>query len=53
MFSGYRTEDSVGRALHETAVDRSELYITTKWSGLTSIPEAIQNSLTQVCVSSS
>ncbi|RPD62288.1 Aldo/keto reductase [Lentinus tigrinus ALCF2SS1-7] len=46
----YRTEDSVGRALHETAVDRSDLYITTKWSGLTSIPEAIQNSLTQLGV---
>ena len=44
----YRTEDSVGRALHESAIDRSELFITTKYSGLTTIPEAIQESLTNV-----
>ncbi|KAI0333689.1 Aldo/keto reductase [Cubamyces sp. BRFM 1775] len=41
----YRTEDSVGRAIHDSALGRSELYITTKWSGLTSIQEAIHNSL--------
>ncbi|TFK88720.1 Aldo/keto reductase [Polyporus arcularius HHB13444] len=46
----YQTEDSVGRALRDTAVERSELYITTKWSGLTSIPEAIENSLTNLGV---
>lgn len=45
---GYRTEDSVGRAIRETALDRSELYITTKWSGLTTVPEAIQTSLEEV-----
>ncbi|KAI0770185.1 Aldo/keto reductase [Fomes fomentarius] len=44
----YQTEDSVGRAIRESALDRSDLYITTKWSGLTSIPEAIKNSLEQV-----
>ncbi|KAI0826779.1 Aldo/keto reductase [Trametes gibbosa] len=46
----YQTEDSVGRAIHDSALDRSALYITTKWSGLTSIPEAIQNSLKQLGV---
>ena len=45
---GYQTEDSVGRAIRESALDRSDLYITTKWSGLTSIAEAINNSLVQV-----
>lgn len=46
--TGYQTEDSVGRAIRESALDRSDLYITTKWSGSTSIPEAIKNSLEQV-----
>ncbi|KAI0354864.1 Aldo/keto reductase [Trametes cingulata] len=44
----YGTEDSVGRALRDSALDRSELYITTKWSGRTSIPVAIRNSLDQL-----
>ncbi|KAI8994197.1 Aldo/keto reductase [Trametes punicea] len=44
----YKTEDSVGRAIHESALDRSELFITTKWSGGTSISEAIHNSLDQL-----
>ncbi|KAH9931679.1 Aldo/keto reductase [Epithele typhae] len=41
----YKTEDSVGRAIHESGLGRSDLYLTTKWSGLTTIPEAIQDSL--------
>lgn len=48
MNAGYGTEDSVGRAIHDSALDRSELYITTKWSGLSTIPEAIDNSLSKV-----
>ncbi|CDO77149.1 hypothetical protein BN946_scf184657.g24 [Trametes cinnabarina] len=44
----YKTEDSVGRAIHDSALDRSDLFITTKWSGLTSISEAIHNSLDQL-----
>ncbi|KAL1950687.1 hypothetical protein VTO73DRAFT_5811 [Trametes versicolor] len=44
----YGTEDSVGRAIHDSALDRSELYITTKWSGLSTIPEAIDNSLSKL-----
>ncbi|KAI0670886.1 Aldo/keto reductase [Trametes maxima] len=44
----YKTEDSVGRAIHDSGLNRDDLYITTKWSGLTSIPEAIQNSLDQL-----
>ncbi len=48
MNAGYGTEDSVGRAIHDSALDRSELFITTKWSGLSTIPEAIDNSLSKV-----
>lgn len=48
--AGYRTEDSVGRAIRESGLDRSDLYLTTKWSGVTSIPEAINHSLDQVCL---
>ncbi|KAI0763567.1 Aldo/keto reductase [Trametes elegans] len=44
----YRTEGGVGRAIRDSALDRSDLFITTKWSGLTSISEAIQNSLKQL-----
>ncbi|KAH9847943.1 Aldo/keto reductase [Lenzites betulinus] len=46
----YQTEDSVGRAIRDSALDRSDLYITTKWSGLTSIPAAIEHSLNQLGV---
>ncbi|EJF63223.1 Aldo/keto reductase [Dichomitus squalens LYAD-421 SS1] len=46
----YGTEDSVGRAIRESALNRSDLYITTKWSGRTDIPEAINNSLVQIGV---
>ncbi|KAI0712038.1 Aldo/keto reductase [Earliella scabrosa] len=46
----YRTEDSVGRAIRESGLDRSDLYLTTKWSGVTSIPEAINHSLDQLGV---
>ena len=48
---GYQTEDGVGDAIRESALDRRELYLTTKWSGLTTIPEAIDNSLKEVCFS--
>ncbi|OBZ71627.1 NADPH-dependent conjugated polyketone reductase C1 [Grifola frondosa] len=37
----YANEDSVGKAIRESALERSELFITTKWSGLTSIPDAL------------
>ncbi|KAI0755073.1 Aldo/keto reductase [Daedaleopsis nitida] len=46
----YQTEDSVGRAIRDTGLDRTELFITTKWSGLTTIPEAINHSLEQIGV---
>ncbi|EMD39796.1 hypothetical protein CERSUDRAFT_112063 [Gelatoporia subvermispora B] len=41
----YGNQDSVGAAIRESALNRSELFVTTKWSGLTSIPDAIQESL--------
>ncbi|KAM5531307.1 hypothetical protein V8D89_015022 [Ganoderma adspersum] len=46
----YQTEDGVGDAIRETALDRRDLYITTKWSGLTTIPVAIANSLKELGV---
>ncbi|PIL22438.1 hypothetical protein GSI_15126 [Ganoderma sinense ZZ0214-1] len=46
----YQTEDGVGDAIRESALDRRELYLTTKWSGLTTIPEAIDNSLKELGV---
>ncbi|KZT64284.1 Aldo/keto reductase [Daedalea quercina L-15889] len=44
----YRNEDSVGAAIRQTGLDRSQLFVTTKWSGLTSIRDAIEGSLTQL-----
>ena len=46
--SVYKTEPYVGRALRECGLSRSEFFITTKWSGSTSIEQAIQNSLDSV-----
>ncbi|KAI1793349.1 Aldo/keto reductase [Ganoderma leucocontextum] len=46
----YQTEDGVGDAIRESALNRNELYLTTKWSGLTTIPEAINNSLKELGV---
>jgi diketogulonate reductase-like aldo/keto reductase len=45
----YRNEDSVGVAIAETEVPRSELYITTKYSGQGTIPDSINASLSKVC----
>ena len=44
----YRNEDSVGAAIRQTGLNRSELFVTTKWSGLTSIRDAVESSLAQV-----
>ncbi|OCH92655.1 Aldo/keto reductase [Obba rivulosa] len=41
----YGNQDSVGDAIRDSALSRSDLFITTKWSGLTSVPDAIQDSL--------
>ncbi|TFY65387.1 hypothetical protein EVJ58_g1987 [Rhodofomes roseus] len=41
----YRNEDSVGAAIRQAGLSRSELFVTTKWSGLTSIRSAIEASL--------
>ncbi|KAH9936088.1 Aldo/keto reductase [Fomitopsis serialis] len=44
----YRNEDSVGAAIRQTGLSRSELFVTTKWSGLTSIRDAVESSLAQL-----
>jgi len=43
----YGNEDSVGVAIHESALSREELYITTKYDG-GDIQEAIRTSLNKV-----
>ncbi|KIJ53163.1 hypothetical protein M422DRAFT_155633 [Sphaerobolus stellatus SS14] len=47
----YKTEESVGDAIRESGLARKDLYITTKFSGLSEIEEAIQTSLKQIGVS--
>ena len=46
--SVYANEDSVGAAIRGSGLSRSELFITTKFSGISSIEDAIQNSLSKV-----
>ncbi|KAL6302004.1 Aldo/keto reductase [Sparassis latifolia] len=47
----YGNQDSVGAAIHESGLSRSELFITSKWSrDTTPISEALQESLTQLGV---
>ncbi|KAI0043787.1 Aldo/keto reductase [Auriscalpium vulgare] len=43
----YRNEDSVGDAIHESGLDRSDLYVTTKYGG-GDIRESINSSLSQL-----
>ncbi|KZT32396.1 Aldo/keto reductase, partial [Sistotremastrum suecicum HHB10207 ss-3] len=47
----YRNEEEAGAALRETGVDRSKVYITTKYSGVGSIRDAIRTSLAKLGVS--
>ncbi|KAH9947629.1 Aldo/keto reductase [Amylocystis lapponica] len=43
----YQNQDSVGQAIRESALDRSDLFITTKWSfKQKSVHESVQESLT-------
>ncbi len=44
----YRTEEYVGAAIRESGLARSELYITTKFSGISTPKYAIENSLDKV-----
>lgn len=44
----YANEDSVGAAIRSSGLSRSDLFITTKWSGISSIEDAIQNSLAKL-----
>ena len=46
----YGTEPYVGRALRDCGLSRSEFFITTKWSGLSPMEEAIRSSLDNVSV---
>ena len=47
----YRNEVEAGKALRESGLARSDVFITTKWSGLDGldISAAIQSSLKNVC----
>ncbi|PSR70556.1 hypothetical protein PHLCEN_2v13595 [Hermanssonia centrifuga] len=48
----YRTEEYVGAAIRESGLARSELYITTKFSGISTPKYAIENSLDKLGVES-
>jgi len=41
----YRTEPFIGDAIRESALDRSDFFITTKYSGIGTAQQAIQDSL--------
>ena len=45
----YGTEEYVGAAIKESGLARSDLFITTKYSGIGTAPEGIQASLDKVC----
>ena len=44
----YRNEAEAGQALRESGVPRTEMYITTKYSGLKDLESSIQDSLDNV-----
>ncbi|PCH40290.1 Aldo/keto reductase [Wolfiporia cocos MD-104 SS10] len=44
----YANEDSVGTAIRQSGLNRSDLFITTKWSGLASVRESIEASLSKL-----
>ena len=44
----YRNEEGAGAALTESGLAREDIYVTTKFSGELTIPEAIQESLQKV-----
>ncbi|EGN98573.1 hypothetical protein SERLA73DRAFT_55949 [Serpula lacrymans var. lacrymans S7.3] len=44
----YKTEENVGIAIRESGLSRSDLYITTKYGGETTIQESFQNSLSKL-----
>lgn len=48
----YRNEAEAGQALRDSGLARSDVYITTKWSGMDGldIAGAIQQSLKNVCL---
>ncbi|KAI0345958.1 Aldo/keto reductase [Trametopsis cervina] len=46
----YRTEEYVGVAIQNSGVPRSKLFITTKYSGLGSVEDAIAQSLEKISV---
>lgn len=46
----YRNEAGVGRGLKQSALPRSDLYLTTKWSGWAPIQQSIHESLEKLGV---
>jgi len=47
----YRNEDEAGQAIKESGLARSDIFVTTKWSGVFDIPTSIQNSVKSLGVS--
>ncbi|KAI0917440.1 hypothetical protein AcW1_007363 [Taiwanofungus camphoratus] len=44
----YRNEKSVAAAIRESGLNRSDLFITTKWSGLSPVRDGLEGSLTKL-----
>jgi len=44
----YANEESVAAAIRQSGLDRSDLFITTKWSGMTSVRDGIKGSLAKL-----
>ncbi|WWC91507.1 uncharacterized protein L201_006453 [Kwoniella dendrophila CBS 6074] len=46
----YKSEGAVGEAIKQSGISRSDIWITTKWSGVKSAQESIHDSLEQLGV---
>lgn len=46
----YRNEAGVGKGIAQSALPRSSLYLTTKWSGYAPIAQSIDESLSKLGV---
>ncbi|KLO18232.1 Aldo/keto reductase [Schizopora paradoxa] len=47
----YRNEQEAGQALKESGLARSDIFVTTKWSGQADIPTSIRNSVGNLGIS--
>lgn len=46
----YRNEAEVGKGIKQSGLSRSDIYLTTKWSGYSSIKQSIRESLEKLGV---